>query len=72
MSGEWLSDRGETEDAFVCKTDALTVSRAIILSLRGASGLYDRMTYPLALTIGSRSPEVRTFNASLTGSGACT
>lgn len=44
------AERGETDGSFVYKTDALLATRAVIL-FDVSQKLYDKVTYPLALTI---------------------
>ena len=61
------ADRGETEGAFVYKTDALLASRAVIL-FEVPQDLYDRITYPAALTIeGAKKPAVLDFYQFISG-----
>lgn len=61
------ADRGETEGAFVYRTDALLVTQAVIL-FEVPQDLYDRVTYPVALTIdGAKKPEAKAFYAFITG-----
>jgi molybdate transport system substrate-binding protein len=55
------ADRGETDGSFVYKTDALLATRAVIL-FDVPQDLYDRVTYPLALTIeGVDKPYAQAF-----------
>ena len=55
------ADRGETDGAFVYKTDALLAKEAIIL-LEVPQTLYDEVTYPIALTFtGAEKPEAVAF-----------
>ncbi|MDR3631575.1 MAG: molybdate ABC transporter substrate-binding protein [Desulfocapsaceae bacterium] len=55
------ADRGETDGAFVYRTDALLAEQAVIL-FEVPQDLYDRVTYPVALTIeGTQNPEARAF-----------
>jgi len=61
------ADRGETEGAFVYKTDALLAAQAVIL-FEVPQDLYDRVTYPIALTEnGAKRPEAKAFYDFLTG-----
>lgn len=61
------AERGETEGAFVYRTDGLLAAEAIIL-LEVPQHLYDRVTYPIALTVdGAQKPEVRALFDFLTG-----
>jgi molybdate transport system substrate-binding protein len=61
------AERGETEGAFVYRTDALLATNAIIL-FEVPQNLYDRVTYPIALTVdGAKKPEAMAFYAFLTG-----
>ncbi len=61
------ADRGETEGAFVYKTDALLATEAVIL-FAVPLDLYDRVTYPIALTVdGAKKPEARAFYEFLAG-----
>ena len=61
------ADRGETEGAFVYKTDALMATEAVIL-FEVPQGLYDRVTYPIALTAdGAKKTEAKAFYEFLTG-----
>ena len=61
------ADRGETEGAFVYKTDALLATEAVIL-FAVPQDLHDRVTYPIALTVdGSKKPEARAFYEFLAG-----
>jgi molybdate transport system substrate-binding protein len=61
------ADRGETDGAFVYRTDALLATQAVIL-FEVPQDLYDRVTYPIALTAeGAEKPEARAFYAFLTG-----
>jgi len=55
------ADRGETDGAFVYKTDALLAQHAVIL-LEVPQSLYNEVTYPIALTIaGAANPEALAF-----------
>lgn len=55
------ADRGETDGAFVYKTDALLAQNAVIL-LEVPQALYDEVTYPVGLTIeGGAKPEAIAF-----------
>lgn len=55
------ADRGETEGAFVYKTDALLAKEAIIL-LEVPQALYDEVTYPIGLTVeGRENPAALVF-----------
>lgn len=45
------ADRGEVDGSFVYKTDAILASTAKIIFIVPAK-MYDRVTYPLALTVG--------------------
>jgi molybdate transport system substrate-binding protein len=55
------ADRGETDGAFVYKTDALLAKEARIL-LEVPQELYDEVTYPIALTVsGVAKPEAVAF-----------
>ena len=61
------ADRGETEGAFVYKTDALLASRAVIL-FQVPQDLYDRITYQAALTVeGAKKSAVRDFYQFING-----
>jgi len=61
------ADRGETEGAFVYKTDALMAAEAVIF-FEVPQALYDRITYPIALTVeGVKKPEAKAFYKFLTG-----
>jgi molybdate transport system substrate-binding protein len=61
------ADRGETEGAFVYKTDALPAARAVIL-FEVPRDMYDRVTYPAALTVdGVKKPEAKAFYEFITG-----
>lgn len=61
------ADRGETEGAFVYKTDALLAAETVIL-FEVPQNLYERVTYPIALTLeGAKKSEARAFYAFLTG-----
>lgn len=60
-------ERGETEGAFVYRTDALLASQAVIL-FEVPQELYEKVTYPIALTVeGAANPEAKAFYAYLTG-----
>lgn len=64
------ADRGETDGSFVYKTDALLASRAVIL-FEVPQQLYDRVKYPLALTIeGADKPDAQAFYKYLVSSDA--
>ncbi len=55
------ADRGETDGAFVYKTDALLAKQAVIL-FEVPQDFYDRVTYPLAMTNeGADKPYARDF-----------
>jgi molybdate transport system substrate-binding protein len=55
------ADRGETDGAFVYKTDALLADDAVIL-LEVPQSLYDEVTYPVSLTLaGLEKPEAIAF-----------
>ncbi|BCR07014.1 molybdate ABC transporter substrate-binding protein [Desulfuromonas versatilis] len=55
------ADRGETDGAFVYRTDALLAKEAVIL-LEVPQGLYDEVTYPVGLTqAGAKNPEAVAF-----------
>jgi molybdate transport system substrate-binding protein len=55
------ADRGETDGAFVYKTDALLAKEAKIL-LEVPQNLYNEVTYPIALTVsGLEKPEAVAF-----------
>jgi len=61
------ADRGETDGAFVYKTDALMATQAVVL-FEVDQGLYDKVTYPIALTVdGANNAEARAFYLFLTG-----
>ena len=61
------ADRGETEGAFVYKTEALMAAEAVIF-FEVPQKLYDRITYPIALTVeGVQKPEAKAFYEFLTG-----
>ena len=61
------ADRGETEGAFVYKTDALMAAETVIL-FEVPQDLYERVTYPIALTVdGAKKSEARAFYDFLTG-----
>ena len=61
------AERGETEGAFVYKTDALMAAEAVIL-FEVPQDLYDRVTYPIALTVdGAKKFEAKAFYEFLTG-----
>ena len=61
------ADRGETDGAFVYKTDALMVTQAVIL-FEVPQDLYEKVTYPIALTVdGIKNDEAKAFYAFLTG-----
>jgi len=61
------ADRGETDGAFVYKTDALMATQAIIL-FEVPQELYEKVTYPIALTVdGAKNAEAKTFFNFLTG-----
>lgn len=60
------ADRGETEGAFVYKTDALLATQAVIL-FEIPQDLYNRVTYPAALTVdGAKKSEAKAFYAFIT------
>jgi len=64
------ADRGEVDGAFVYKTDALLAGNAAIL-FTVPDNLYDRICYPVALTIsGSSSKSANLFYAYLATAGA--
>lgn len=55
------ADRGETDGAFVYKTDALLADDAVIL-LEVPPSLYNEVTYPVALTFtGLEKPQAVAF-----------
>ena len=55
------ADRGEVDGAFVYKTDALLATHAQIL-FTVADNLYDRVSYPMGLTVtGAKNELVRSF-----------
>ena len=55
------ADRGETDGSFVYKTDALLATQAVIL-FDVPQKLYDKVTYPMALTIeGADKPDAQAF-----------
>jgi len=55
------ADRGETDGAFVYRTDALLAENAVIL-LEVPQNLYDEVTYPISLTVeGAAKPEAVAF-----------
>jgi molybdate transport system substrate-binding protein len=59
------ADRGETDGAFVYKTDALLAQEAVIL-LEVPQKLYNEVTYPIAVTLqGVDKPEAIAFLAYL-------
>ena len=61
------ADRGETDGAFVYKTDALMATQAVIL-FETPQDLYAPVTYPIALTVdGAKNAEAKAFYAFLTG-----
>jgi len=61
------ADRGETDGAFVYKTDGLLAGQAVIL-FEVPQELYDPVTYPVALTVeGAGKPESRAFYEFLIG-----
>ena len=61
------ADRGETDGAFVYKTDALLATQAVIL-FAVPQDLYDKVTYPIALTVdGANKAEAKAFYNFLTG-----
>lgn len=61
------ADRGETDGAFVYKTDALMATQAVIL-FEVPQDLYEKVTYPIALTVdGSKNSEAKALFAFLTG-----
>lgn len=64
------ADRGETDGSFVYKTDALLAIRATIIFVVPPH-LYDRVNYPLALTIeGADKPWAQAFYKYLASSDA--
>lgn len=66
------ADRGETDGAFVYKTDALLAQNAVIL-LEVPQSLYNEVTYPIALTAeGIKKPEAAAFLAYLKTAEAAT
>jgi molybdate transport system substrate-binding protein len=61
------ADRGETDGAFVYKTDALMATQAVIL-FEVPQDLYAPVTYPIALTAdGAKNAEAKAFYTFLTG-----
>ncbi len=61
------ADRGETDGAFVYKTDALMATQAVVLFVV-PQDLYAPVTYPIALTVdGAKNAEAKAFYAFLTG-----
>lgn len=61
------ADRGETDGAFVYKTDALMATQAVIL-FEVDPTLYSPVTYPIALTVdGLKNDEVKALYDFLTG-----
>lgn len=61
------ADRGETDGAFVYKTDALMATQAVIL-FEVPQELYEKVIYPIALTVdGIKNTEAKAFFAFLTG-----
>ncbi|MEJ2700279.1 MAG: molybdate ABC transporter substrate-binding protein [Desulfuromonadales bacterium] len=55
------ADRGETDGAFVYKTDALLAKNAKIL-FQVPQKLYHRVVYPMGLTVeGTKNPDARGF-----------
>lgn len=55
------ADRGETDGAFVYRTDALLAKEAVIL-LEVPQTLYDEVTYPIGLTnAGANNPAANEF-----------
>jgi len=61
------ADRGETDGAFVYKTDALMATQAVML-FEVPQDLYAPVTYPIALTAdGAKNAEAKAFYAFLTG-----
>ena len=59
------ADRGETDGAFVYKTDALLAKKAKIL-FQVPQTLYPRVVYPMGLTVeGAKNPDARSFFAFL-------
>jgi len=55
------ADRGETDGAFVYKTDALLAKDSVIL-LEVPQTLYDEVIYPISLTVeGAENPEAVAF-----------
>jgi molybdate transport system substrate-binding protein len=61
------AERGETEGAFVYKTDALLAAEAVIL-FEVPQELYARVNYPIALTVdGAKKPRAVAFYEFLAG-----
>lgn len=64
------ADRGETDGSFIYKTDALLAKQAVIL-FDVPQKLYDRVTYPLALTLeGEKKSSAQEFVSYLATSEA--
>lgn len=64
------ADRGETDGAFVYKTDAL-LAREVVILFEVPQELYSPVTYPMALTdSGGANPEAKAFFAFLQSSQA--
>jgi len=61
------ADRGETDGAFVYKTDALMATRAVVL-FEVPPELYEKITYPMGLTMeGAKNGEAKAFYDFLAG-----
>ncbi len=61
------ADRGETDGAFVYKTDAMMATQAVIL-FEVPQDLYEQVTYPIALTVdGAKNGEAKALYDFLTG-----
>lgn len=64
------ADRGEVDGAFVYQTDALLATNAKIL-FTVPDNLYDRVSYPMALTVtGAKNELAKTFYAYLSSPAA--
>lgn len=64
------ADRGETDGAFVYKTDAMLATKAKIL-FEVPQDLYDQVTYPVAITVtGASNDEAKAFYAFITSDAA--
>lgn len=64
------ADRGEVDAAFVYRTDALLVKRAVILYQVPAT-MHERIAYPVGLTTtGAENPDAMAFSAYLEGPAA--